>query len=243
MNAFADYEDHDALGLAALIRRREVSATEVLEAAIARVEALNPRLDAVVHTFFDEARAAAAEHAESDEAADASPPSLLAGVPFMLKDLGVQVKGRRVTNGSRFWQDQVCGKDTTIVQRYRAGGLVLMGLTSTAEYGLCCDTTPRLQGPTLNPWDPGRMPGGSSGGAAVAVASGMLPAAHASDGGGSIRIPSSCNGVFGLKPSRGRNPIGPDVGEGWNGLSVQHHHPHGARQRGLPRHDARPGTR
>jgi amidase len=216
MPALADYEAHDALGLAALIRRREVSAAEVLEAAIERVEARNPRLNAVVHTFFDEARAVAATLARE------TPASPLAGVPFMLKDLGVQVHGQRVTNGSRYWRDQICTKDSTIVQRYRAAGLVLMGMTSTAEYGLSCDTTPSLQGPTVNPWNPQRSPGGSSGGAAVAVASGMLPAAHATDGGGSIRIPSSCNGVFGLEPSRGRNPIGPDVGEGWNGLSAQH---------------------
>jgi len=212
MAHFTDYDAHDALGLAELIRRREVSAPEVLEAAIARVEARNPALNAVVHSFFDEARATAAQPLHGP----------LAGVPFMLKDLGVQVNGQRVTNGSRFWQAQVCSKDSTIISRYRAAGLVLMGMTSTAEYGLSCDTTPSLQGPTVNPWDAGRMPGGSSGGAAVAVASGMLPAAHATDGGGSIRIPSSCNGVFGLKPSRGRNPIGPDVGEGWNGLSAQH---------------------
>jgi len=212
MTTFTDYEAHDALGLADLIRRREVSAAEVLEAAIQRVEARNPALNAVVQTFFDEARATAAQPLQGP----------FAGVPFMLKDLGVQVRGQRVTNGSRFWQDQICSKDNTLVQRYRAAGLVLMGMTSTAEYGLSCDTTPSLQGPTINAWDASRMPGGSSGGAAVAVASGMLPAAHASDGGGSIRIPSSCNGVFGLKPSRGRNPIGPDVGEGWNGLSVQH---------------------
>lgn len=212
MAHFTDYDAQDALGLAELIRRREVSAMEVLDAAIARVEARTPALNAVVHSFFDEARATAAQPLQGP----------LAGVPFMLKDLGVQVKGQRVTNGSRFWQDQVCSKDSTLIGRYRAAGLVLMGMTSTAEYGLSCDTTPSLQGPTLNPWDAGRMPGGSSGGAAVAVASGMLPAAHATDGGGSIRIPSSCNGVFGLKPSRGRNPIGPDVGEGWNGLSAQH---------------------
>jgi amidase len=209
---FTDYCAHDAMGLAELIRKGDVSATDVIEAAIARIEAVNPALNAVVASFFDEARATAK--------APLSGP--FAGVPFMLKDLGVQVRRQPVTNGSRFWKDQICTKDTTLVQRYRQAGLVLMGMTSTSEYGLCCDTAPSLQGATLNPWDTSRMPGGSSGGAAVAVASGMLPAAHASDGGGSIRIPSSCNGVFGLKPSRGRNPIGPDVGEGWNGLSVQH---------------------
>lgn len=212
MNSFPEYEAHDALGLAALIRRKEVSPAEVLEAAIARIEARNPALNAVVHTCYEDARATAAGPLDGP----------FAGVPFLVKDLGLQVQGVRITNGSRFWKDQVCTKDSTLMRRYRAAGLVLAGVTSTAEYGLSCETAPALSGPTINPWDATRSPGGSSGGAAVAVAAGMVPAAHASDGGGSIRIPSSCNGVFGLKPSRGRNPIGPDVGEGWNGLSVQH---------------------
>ena len=212
MSTFPEYEGHDALGLAALIRNMQVSPAEVLEAAIERIDARNPTLNAVVHTFYDRARATAAGHLDGP----------FAGVPLLLKDLGLQVQGERITNGSRFWKDQVTSKDSTLISRYRAAGLVLAGVTSTAEYGLSCETAPDLYGPTLNPWDATRSPGGSSGGAAVAVAAGMVPVAHASDGGGSIRIPSSCNGVFGLKPSRGRNPIGPDVGEGWNGLSVQH---------------------
>jgi len=212
MSTFPEYEGHDALGLAALIRNKQVSPAEVLEAAIERIDARNPTLNAVVHTFYDRARATAAGHLDGP----------FAGVPLLLKDLGLQVQGERITNGSRFWKDQVTSKDSTLISRYRAAGLVLAGVTSTAEYGLSCETAPDLYGPTLNPWDATRSPGGSSGGAAVAVAAGMVPVAHASDGGGSIRIPSSCNGVFGLKPSRGRNPIGPDVGEGWNGLSVQH---------------------
>jgi amidase len=212
MATFPEYERHDALGLAALVRSRQVSPAEVLEAAIERIEARNPTLNAVIHAFYDRARTRAAGRLGGP----------FAGVPFLVKDLGVQVQDERITNGSRFWKDQVTSKDSTLIRRYRAAGLVLAGVTSTAEYGLSCETAPDLYGPTLNPWDATRSPGGSSGGAAVAVAAGMVPAAHASDGGGSIRIPSSCNGVFGLKPSRGRNPIGPDVGEGWNGLSVQH---------------------
>ena len=210
MAAFDEYERYDALGLAELVRAGQVSSAELVEAATLRIAARNPRLRAVVDLY---AGATSARRAMDGP---------FAGVPFLLKDLGVQVAGERITNGSTFWAGQVAVKDSTIVQRYRAAGLVLLGSTATAEYGLSCDTRPALHGATVNPWNPDRMPGGSSGGAAVAVASGMVPAAHATDGGGSIRIPSSCCGLFGLKPSRGRNPVGPDVGEGWNGLSVQH---------------------
>jgi amidase len=210
MAGFDEYERFDALGLAELVRSGQVTSAELVEAAWTRIATRNPTLRAVVDLY-----AASTWHPAVDDGP-------FAGVPFLLKDLGVQVAGERVTNGSAFWADQVTVKDSTIVRRYRAAGLVLLGSTATAEYGLSCDTRPALHGPTVNPWNAHRMAGGSSGGAAVAVASGMVPAAHATDGGGSIRIPSSCCGLFGLKPSRGRNPIGPDVGEGWNGLSVQH---------------------
>ncbi len=212
MTGFAEYEDYDALGLAQLIRDREVTASEVLDAALERIDERNPALNAVVHRLDDRAR---------EQARDPL-PGPFSGVPFLLKDLGVQVEGVTITHGSRLFADQVCVKDSTLIQRYRASGLVLSGITSTAEFGLAGETTPDLFGPTINPWDSSRSAGGSSGGAAVAVAAGMMPAVHANDGGGSIRIPSSCCGVFGLKTTRGRNPIGPDVGEGWNGLSTQH---------------------
>ena len=211
MNGFAEYEQYDAMGLAALISAGEVSAAEVLDAAIERIEARNPALNAVVLRLDESARARAADPL----------PGPFSGVPFLLKDLGVQVDGVTITNGCRLFADNVCVKDSTLVSRYRSSGLVFAGITSTAEFGLAGETAPELFGPTINPWDSTRSAGGSSGGAAVAVASGMLPAAHANDGGGSIRIPSSCCGVFGLKTTRGRNPIGPDVGEGWNGLSTQ----------------------
>jgi amidase len=212
MTGFAEYEEYDAVGLARLIRDREVSAHEVLEAAIERIEARNPALNAVVLRLDESARTRAANPL----------PGPFSGVPFLLKDLGVQVDGVTITNGCRLFADAVGVKDSTLVQRYRSAGLVFAGITSTAEFGLAGETAPELFGPTLNPWDPTRSAGGSSGGAAVAVAAGMVPAVHANDGGGSIRIPSSCCGVFGLKTTRGRNPIGPDVGEGWNGLSTQH---------------------
>ncbi|HZV11461.1 MAG TPA: amidase, partial [Novosphingobium sp.] len=137
-------------------------------------------------------------------------------------DSGIQLSGERTSNGSRFWTDHRAPHDSTITGRYRAAGLVILGFTNTAENGLASETAPIVYGPTLNPWDPSRSAGGSSGGAAVAVAGGLVPVAHATDGGGSIRVPAANTGLFGLKPSRGRNPFGPDIGEGWNGLSVHH---------------------
>jgi len=211
MSTFPEYEQYDALGLADLIRTGQVAPDEVLEAAIERIESRNGPLNAVVHKLYDSARAVAAQSLSGP----------FAGVPFLVKDLGIQLNGAPITHGSRFWKDQTCAKDTTLVRRYKAAGLVIVGVTSTAEYGLSCETAPSLQGPTRNPWDLTRSAGGSSGGAAVAVAVGMVPAAHANDGGGSIRIPSSSCGVFGLKTTRGRNPVGPDIGENWNGLSTQ----------------------
>jgi len=219
MASFDEYEKHDALGLAALIRAGEVSATEVLEAAIARIDARNPLVNAVVHRLDAQARASAAALSLRSARASMRP---FEGVPWLVKDSGIQIAGERTSNGSRFWRDHVAPHDSTITQRYRAAGLNLLGWTNSAENGLSCETAPVAYGPTRNPWDTERSPGGSSGGAAAAVAAGLVPAAHATDGGGSIRIPSSCNGLFGLKPSRGRNPFGPDVGEGWNGLSVHH---------------------
>ena len=145
-----------------------------------------------------------------------------AGVPFVTKDLAVGVKGAPLTGGSRAYKDVVAADDTTLVQRYRAAGLVFFGSTTTPEFGLTLTTESTLYGQTRNPWDRTRIAGGSSGGAAAAVAAGVLPVAQASDGGGSIRIPAACCGVFGLKPSRGRVPMGPSRTEGWNGLSTVH---------------------
>jgi amidase len=210
--AIDGYEDHDALGLAALVRTGEVSAAELVEAAMGRIEERNPAVNAVVNTLFDSARRQA-EHPVSGP---------FGGVPFLVKDSGIQVAGERTSNGSRYWRDHIAVADSTVTARYRAAGLILLGMTNTAENGLACETAPSAYGPTRNPWDLTRSGGGSSGGSAVAVASGMVPACHATDGGGSIRIPSSCTGLFGLKPSRGLAPFGPDIGEGWNGLSVHH---------------------
>jgi len=213
MTGFKEYNDYDALGLADLIRARDVSAEEILEAAIERVEAVNPALNAVICTMYDHARQALAAGV---------PDGPFSGVPYMLKDLGVFYQGVPTTAGSRMFADFVPDHDSTIVERYRGAGLVIMAKTNTPEFGAAGTTEPVLHGPTRNPWNLAHSAGGSSGGSAAAVAAGVLPMAHATDGGGSIRIPAAQCGLFGLKPTRGRNPAGPDQGEGNNGLSAGH---------------------
>ncbi|MCH8997374.1 MAG: amidase [Proteobacteria bacterium] len=210
-----DYCAHDALGLAELVRKGDVAPAELVAAAIERIERHNPALNAVVLRQFEAARARAAEP-------DALPEGPFRGVPFLNKDLGFQEAGVAMTNGSRAYQDYVAPSDSGMIADYRRAGLIFCGRTNSPENGLCSTTEPALHGPSRNPWDPLRTPGGSSGGSAAAVAAGMVPAASASDGGGSIRIPASCCGLFGLKPTRARNPAGPDVGEGWSGLSTAH---------------------
>ncbi|HEX3498362.1 MAG TPA: amidase family protein [Stellaceae bacterium] len=213
MANFAEYDRYDALGLADLVARKEIGAAELLETAIARVERDNPRLNAVVHTLYDRAREAVAA---------GLPQGPFTGVPFMLKDLGAFQKDVPTSFGSRFFDGFIAQVDATITERYQAAGLVVLARTATPEFGLNASTEPARHGPTRNPWNTARTAGGSSGGAAAAVAARMLPAAHATDGGGSIRIPASCCGLFGLKPTRARNPSGPLVGEGWSGMSVGH---------------------
>ena len=211
--AFREFEDYDALGLAELIARKQVSAAELLDAAIARIEATNPAINAVVQKMYDAARATIAARL---------PTGPLAGVPFLIKDLYAWCKGARAGNGSRLFDGFIADRDYTIVERYKTAGLVILGRTNTPEFGLAPTTEPVVNGPTRNPWDVSRSAGGSSGGAAAAVAVGMVPAAHATDGGGSIRIPAANCGVFGLKPTRARTPSGPFVGEGWSGMAVGH---------------------
>lgn len=213
MAAFTDYDDYDAIGLAALVRKGETSATELLEAAIERVAAHDPALNAIVHQMYDDARAAIAA---------GLPNGPFAGVPYALKDLGLFYKGAPMGHGSRLFADFVPDYDGTMVERQRAAGLVLMAKTSTPEFGLCGTTEPRHYGVTRNPWNLEHSCGGSSGGAAAAVAARMLPFAHATDGGGSIRIPAAQCGLFGLKPTRGRTPQGPVLGEGGGGMSTHH---------------------
>jgi len=213
MEPFADYDRHDATGMADLVRSRQVHPLELFEAAARRIETLNPRLNAVVYPDLDRAREAAAR--EPREGA-------FAGVPFLVKDLGAAVAGLPYTQSSRSRAGYVASADNEIVTRHRRAGLIILGKTNTPEFGLAPVTEPEVHGPARNPWDTGRTPCGSSGGSAAAVAAGMVPMAHGNDGGGSIRMPASACGLFGLKPTRGRSTWGPDYMECWLGLSEQH---------------------
>lgn len=206
---FEEYRKHDAVGLAALVAKGEVTAGELLDTALARAAEVNPKINAIVHDFSDRARA--------------QPPARgpLSGVPFLLKDLGAHYGGAPTSYGSRMFADVVAPADSALTRLYKAAGLNIFGKTNTPEFGIWPVTEPHLFGPARNPWDLSRTPGGSSGGASAAVAAGIVPAAHASDGGGSIRIPAACCGLFGMKPSRGRVSFAP-AGEGWAGASIQH---------------------
>ena len=208
-----EFASHDGLGLAALVKSGAVNATELLDAAVAQVEAHNPEINAVVCRLYDQARAAIAS---------GLPAGTFTGVPYLLKDLGAHYAGAVTSFGSALFKDFVLDHDSEITRRLTRAGLVIFGKTNTPELGLASSTEPRLFGPTRNPWKLDHSAGGSSGGSAAAVAIGMSPMAHATDGGGSIRIPASCCGLFGLKPTRARNPMGPDAGEGWGGASVGH---------------------
>ena len=213
MAGLSDYTRFDALGLAELVAKKQVKPEEVLEAALARVEALNKPLNAVTHRMDGSAR---------ETLKRGLPTGPFAGVPFLLKDLYALDKGQAVSNGSRYWKGYVADHDTTLVERYKAAGLVVIGRTNTPEMGLTMTTEPVALGPCRNPWNRERSPGGSSGGSASAVAARIVPMAHATDGGGSIRIPAANCGLVGLKPTRARNPSGPDVGEGWSGMATAH---------------------
>lgn len=208
-----DFSDFDATSLAELVRARRSSPRELVSASIERIESLNPTLNAVVHTMFERALR------EADEPVGDGP---FAGVPFMLKDLLSWYAGEPITSGSRLFEGWIPPVDTEIVSRYRRAGVIVVGKTNTPEFGLTPYTEPELFGPARNPWDPSRTTGGSSGGSAAAVASGMVPWAGGGDGGGSIRIPASCCGLFGLKPTRGRTPAGPVAGELWQGATIEH---------------------
>jgi len=208
-----EYDKYDGLGLADLIAKKKISPLELLNAVRQRVELLNPKLNALCHLFFDKAEA------QINESLGTGP---FRGVPFVLKDLGVYLSGTITSAGSRVWKNNVAQFDSTLVARHKQAGLVIFGKSNSPELGLTFTTESVLFGQTRNPWDLERTAGGSSGGSAVLVASRVVPMAHGSDGGGSIRVPASCCGVFGFKPTRGRVPLGPTQFEGWNGLA--HHH-------------------
>ena len=213
----ADFDkilDLDGLGQADLVKKGEVQPIELVDAAIDRIERLNPHLNAVVTPMFDLAR----EAAQSPELPDGS----FKGVPFLMKDLGAAFAGVRQTSGSVFLKEHVSPIDSDLTVRQKQAGLITLGKTNTPEFGILPTTEPKLFGATRNPWNLEVTPGGSSGGSAAAVASGMVALAHGNDGGGSIRIPASCCGLFGLKPTRARNSWGPVLGDIMGGLPVEH---------------------
>lgn len=206
------FDSTDALGLAAAVDRGDVTPAELLDEALARVEAVNPRLNAVVMLREEVARRLIRE---------GLPDGPLKGVPFLLKDLGAEAVDFPSNSGSRLTANTTYALDSAIYARLKAAGLVTFGRTTSPEGGLGPATEAAVYGgPTRNPWDLSRVPGGSSGGAASAVAAGILPAAHGSDGGGSVRIPASSCGLFGFKPTRARLPDGPYAGEGWAGMAI-----------------------
>ncbi len=205
--------DLDATALADLVRRKEVTSRELVDAAIARIEAQNPSLNAVVTPMFEAARRRA------DGPLEDGP---FRGVPFLIKDLGPAYAGVRFTGGSAFLGEFVPNWNGELVERFERAGLIVLGKTNTPEFGIVPTTESRRLGPCKNPWDLSRSAGGSSGGSAAAVAAGFVPMAHANDGGGSIRIPASCCGLFGLKPTRARTPVGPKLGDVMSGLVCEH---------------------
>jgi Asp-tRNA(Asn)/Glu-tRNA(Gln) amidotransferase A subunit family amidase len=213
MAGFAEYEAYDGLGLADLVRRHEVTPEELLTEAMARADKLNSVLNAFPFFFEERARA---------DIRAGLPDGPFTGVPFVLKDLFMLYAGERTTHGSRFWADFVAPYDSELFARYKRAGFVIFGKTNTPELGMSPSTESAIFGATRNPWNLERTAGGSSGGSAAAVAAGIVPLAHGSDSGGSIRIPASCCGLFGLKPTRGRMPIGPDRGESSGGLGSAH---------------------
>ena len=213
MSGFDEYASFDGLGLAELVRKGEVQPAELVEEAIQRIERVNPQVNAVIEKMYDRARAAVAA---------GLPDGPFRGVPFLIKDIMTDYAGVPSTRCSRFLKDYRPDHDSEIVIRHKAAGLVILGKTNAPEFGLLPVTEPELFGPTLTPWDLTRTSGGSSGGSAAAVATRMVPLAHGNDGGGSIRIPAACCGLFGLKPTRGRTPVGPDIAEAWQGLAINH---------------------
>lgn len=206
------YQDYDGLGLAELVKKKEVQPHELVEKAISTIEANNPSLNAVIHKMYDKARKSAEEHMTGT----------FSGVPILLKDITQEIEEEPITAGSKAYKNYRAKIDSEYVRRLRNAGCIILGQTNVPEFALLAVTEPTHYGATRNPWNVDFTPGGSSGGSGAAVASGMVPIAGANDGGGSIRIPASYCGLFGLKPTRGRTPVGPVNGRGWQGASVEH---------------------
>lgn len=206
------YLKSDATALADLVAKGEVTADELLDCALEQVAAINPDLNAVVMIQESVARQTIRE---------GLPDGPFKGVPFLLKDLGAEAVGFPLNNGSCLWRDSQCDHDSELFIRLRAAGLVTFGRTTSPELGVGPVTESQVYGgPTRNPWNTGHTSGGSSGGAGAVVAAGIVPVAHGSDGGGSVRIPASSCGLVGFKPTRARLPAGPDSGEGWGGMAI-----------------------
>src|SRR4051794_12302917 len=201
----------DATAQAALVRSGEASPAELVQAAVDRAKQVNGQLNAIIHPRYDDAVA---------EAGGDLPDGPFRGVPFVLKDLDGTAAGQPLHAGTRFLKEAgyIADVDSELTVRFRDAGLVVIGRTNTPELGLVTTTEPEAYGPSHSPWDLDRSTGGSSGGSAACVAAGIVPMAHAGDGGGSIRIPASECGLVGLKPTRGRSTLGPDLGEAWAGL-------------------------
>ena len=213
MGLFKEYDDMDAVDLASAIAAKELSVEDVVDTAINRIEARNPEVNAVVTSMVDRWK---------QDFSRQNQQRVLYGVPFLLKDLVAAYQGVPFSCGSRALADYIPDHDSEMVKRFKQAGLIHLGKTNTPELGLMGVTEPELFGPSRNPWNTDHTPGGSSGGSGAAVAARMVPIASAGDGGGSIRIPASCCGLFGLKPSRGRTPAGPDQGQLWQGAAVEH---------------------
>ena len=213
MSGFSEYTKYDGFGLGELVNKKEVSPAELVEEAIKQIENKNPVINAVITPMFETAR---------EKSKQSLPPDgIFKGVPFLVKDIITSIKGVRFSFGSKAYLNRISDYDSEIVNRFNETGLIILGKTNAPEFGLLGVTEPEAFGPTRNPWNTRHTPGGSSGGSAAAVASGMVPMASGNDGGGSIRIPASCCGLFGLKPSRGRNPSGPVYGKLWQGAATE----------------------
>src|SRR5258708_4263814 len=207
--AFKEYGDYDGMGLAELVRKKQVSARELLDEAIARTTRVDPQINAVVVKHYDYAER------QIDNGLSDGP---FTGVPFLLKDLDI-LEGTRTTSGASVYKDDVADHSSTLARRFLDAGVAIFGKSSSPEFGLMPTTESRLHGPTRNPWNLAHSSGGSSGGAAAAVAARILPGAHASDGGGSVRIPPPPCGPFGMRPRRPRQPLRPRPRAGWGGVS------------------------
>ncbi len=213
MSGIPEYSQYDGIGLAELVKKKQVTPAELVEEAIKRIETHNPGLNAVVTKLYEMARSSAIKP-QSD--------GKFSGVPFLVKDLISTIEGVPTSNGNRIWKNIPAKSDSELVRRWKKAGVIIVGKTNTPEFGLTPYTEPDTFGAAHNPWDLTRVPGGSSGGSGASVAARIVPIASGGDGGGSIRIPASACGIFGFKPTRGRTPTGPVLGEAWHGFAIEH---------------------